>query len=156
MPHQRPGWELPNGHIVRSQSEAALCEYLGSLNVAHDHWALNFDLHATPVEWRLFTPSITLSDLKCDDRIVIVELINSIQIGGGMRRLQSFRKRFSREYFVIVVTRRVLHHRIPEDAYDAIFHLEDFDGLGEYLREHGKPDTPPETDQPPPDTAESG
>ncbi len=133
MPHPLPGWELPNGHIVRSQSEAALCDYLGTVAVVHQHWALNFELPTGPTQWRLFTPSVLLTGLKCDDRSMIVEIVNSIQAGGGVRRLQSFRKRFIREYFVVVVTRRALHRRIPEDAYDALFHVEDFDGLGEFL-----------------------
>ncbi|HLB49565.1 MAG TPA: hypothetical protein VJL59_21335 [Anaerolineales bacterium] len=139
MPHQRPGWAMSNGHIVRSQSEASLCEYLNARNVVHVHWALNFELPTSPKEWRLFVPSIVLTELKCDDRTVIIEPVNSIQIGGGVRRLQSFRKRHSREYYVIVVTRRVFHRRIPEDAYDAIFHVEDFSGLGELLHQQGKP-----------------
>ncbi len=139
MPHQRPGWAMPNGHIVRSQSEASLCDYLNTLSVAHEHWALNFELPTSPKEWRLFTPSILLTELQCDDRTVIIEPVSSIQIGGGVRRLQSFRKRHSREYFVIVVTRRAFHRRIPQDAYDAIFDVEDFSDLGEFLHQQGKP-----------------
>ena len=130
---------MSNGHIVRSQSEASLCEYLNARNVAHEHWALNFELPTSPKEWRLFVPRIVLTELKCDDRTVIIEPVNSIQIGGGVRRLQSFRKKHSREYFVIVVTRRVFHRRIPQDAYDAIFDIEDFSGLGEFLQQRGKP-----------------
>lgn len=129
---------MPNGHIVRSQSEAALCEYLDELNVAHSHWSTSFEVPVSPKEWRLYVPSVLLTDLKCDDRIVVVEPVNSVQIGGGVRQLQSFRKRYAREYYVIVVTRRVLHRRIPDDAYDAIFHVEDFAGLGLHLRTHGK------------------
>src|SRR3989304_10196482 len=104
MPHQRPGWAMSNGHIVRSQSEASLCEYLNARNVAHEHWALNFELPTSPKEWRLFVPSIPLTELKLDDRAVIVEPVSSIQIGGGVRRLQSFRKKHSRGYFVILLT----------------------------------------------------
>src|SRR5262245_56374856 len=118
MPHRLPGWALPNGHTVRSPSESALCDYLSTLNIAHQHWALNVELPTSVKQWRLFTPSVLLTTHKCDDRSVIIEPINSIQVGGGLRRLQSFRKRFSREYFVIVVTRRAFQHRIPTDAYD--------------------------------------
>jgi len=141
MPHRRPGWALPNGHIVRSQTEAALCEYLDARAVAHQHWALNFELPTRPAQWQLFTPSILLTETTLDDRAVVIEPVVSLQVGGGLRRLQSFRKRHGREYFVIVVTRRALHRRIPEDARDAIIHIEDFEGLGELLSagESGSP-----------------
>lgn len=133
MSHQRPGWAMPNGHIVRSQTESSLCEYLDNIPVLHEHWALSFDLPASPTEWRLFVPSILLTDLKCDDRATIIEPVNSLQIGGGVRRLQSFRKRFGREFFVIAIARRAWHRRIPVDAYDELFDIEDFEGLGNFL-----------------------
>ena len=130
---------MPNGHTVRSQSEAALCEYLDQPKFAHDHSSLNFELPIGVTEWQVLTPSIVLTKLKCDDRIVVVEPIDSVQIGGGVRRLQSFRKRHGREYYVIVVTRRALHRRIPADAYDSIFDIEALSELGDFLREQGKP-----------------
>lgn len=133
---------MPNGHVVRGQPEAALCDFLSNQNLAHAHWAISFDVPVTAKQWRLFIPSILLTDLKCDDRAVIIEPVTSVQIGGGVRQLQSFRKRHMREYYVIVVTRRALHRRIPEDACDAIFHLEDFAGLGAHLRSHGKSEAP--------------
>ncbi len=133
---------MPNGHIVRSQSEAALCEHLNQQKFAHDHWPLNFELPIGATEWHIFTPSIVLTGLKCDDRIVIVEPIDSIQIGGGVRRLQSFHKRHGREYYTIIVTRRALHHRVPSDAYDSIFDIEALSELGDFLREQGKPGLP--------------
>lgn len=138
---------MPNGHIVRSQPEASLCDYLSARSAAHEHWALNFELPTTSREWRLFTPSILLTGLQVDDRAVIIEPISSIQIGGGVRRLQSFRKKHSREYFVAVVTRRAFHRRVPKDAYDAIFPVEDFSDLGEFLRTQGK-STPASPDGP--------
>jgi hypothetical protein len=129
---------MPNGHVVRSQSEAALCDFLSEMTVAHMHWAVSFDVPVSAIQWRLFIPSILLTDLKCDDRVVIIEPVNSVQIGGGVRQLQSFRKRYAREYYVIVVTRRVLHRRIPESAYDALFHVEDFADLGAHLQTQGR------------------
>jgi hypothetical protein len=133
MPHQRAGWALPNGHIVHSQSESALCEFLEKLTVAHDHWALNFEVPISRSEWPLFTPSISLTELKRQGQTILIEPINSLQIGGGVRRLQSFRKRYGADYYVIVVTRRALHRRIPDGAYDSIFDIEDFAGLADFL-----------------------
>lgn len=131
MPYRNPGWELPNGHIVRSHAEEALCHYLS--DIPHAHWALNFNVQIVPRHWLLFVPSIVLNDLKKDDRTVLIEPVNSIQPGGGVRRLQAFRRMHSRNYFVVVVARRVLHHRISEDTYDVIFSVEDFEPLGEFL-----------------------
>jgi len=133
MPHQRAGWALPNGHIVRSQSESAICEFLEKLGVAHDHWALNFEVPVSRTEWHLFTPSVVLTEFKRDRQTILLEPINSLQIGGGVRRLQSFRKRYGSDYYVIVLTRRALHRRIPDGTYDTIFNLEDFKGLAEFL-----------------------
>ena len=132
MPHRNPGWELPNSHIVRSNAEEALCQYLGG--IAHEHWALNFDVQIAPKHWLLFVPSIALTEIKKDDRAVLIEVVNSIQPGGGVRRLQGFRRSHSRDYFVVVAARRALHRRIAADAYDAIFPLEDFEPLGQFLR----------------------
>jgi hypothetical protein len=134
MPHHRPGWALPNGHIVRSQAEAALCDYLAGLELAHQHWALNFDVPIGPKQWLLYVPSIVLDNISKDKRAIVIESVNSIQPGGGVRRLQGFRSKYAHEYFVVVVARRALHRRISKDAYDAIFPEEDFEPLGEFLQ----------------------
>lgn len=133
MPHQRAGWALPNGHIVRSHSESALCDFLENLKVVHTHWSLNFELPLSRTEWHLFTPSVVLTELKREGQTILIEPINSLQIGGGVRRLQSFRQRYGSDYYVIVVTRRALHRRIPDGAYDSIFNIEDFAGLADFL-----------------------
>jgi hypothetical protein len=132
MPHRNPGWELPNGHIVRSATEEALCHYLDE--IPHRHWALNFNVQIAPRHWLLYVPSIVLTEIKKDDRAVLIEPVNSIQPGGGVRRLQAFRRTHARDYFVVIVARRALQHRISEEAYDAIFPVEDFEPLGEFLR----------------------
>lgn len=132
MPHRQPGWELPNGHIVRSGAEEALCHYLS--DIPHAHWALNFDVQIAPRHWLSFVPSLVLNEIKKDDRTVLIEPVDSVQPGGGVRRLQAFRRAQARDYFVIIIARRVLHHRVSEDAYDAIFPIEDFTSLGEFLR----------------------
>lgn len=134
MPHRLPGWALPNGHVVRSQSEAALCALLDSAGFAHDHWPLTFDVPVNPVEWHLFVPSILLRDLRLDGRAVLIEPVNSLQIGGGLRRLSAFRARYGGRYCVLVVSRRAFHHRLPTDAYDAIFDIEDLEDLAAFLR----------------------
>ena len=135
MPHRRPGWAQPNGHIVRSQLEASLCDFLAGEAAPHTHWSLNFNVPLTPKQWLLYIPSIVLDEtLKKDGRAILVEPVNSVQPGGGVRRLQSFRSLHAHEYFVGVVARRALHRRISKDAYDVIFPEEDFELLGDFLR----------------------
>ena len=134
MPHRHPGWALPNGHIVRSQSEAALCGLLEQAGFAHDHGALSFDVPTSRTEQRQFSPSIRLTELKIEGRPLLLEPINSLQIGGGLRRLSAFRHGHADEYYVVVVTRRALHHRLPADAYDAVFDLEALEDLGAFLQ----------------------
>ncbi len=65
-----------------------------------------------------------------------MESVNSLQIGGGLRRLQAFRKQHGRDYYVLLVTRRALHHRLPQNVADTIFHVEDFEGLAEFLTDN--------------------
>jgi hypothetical protein len=134
MPHRRPGWALPNGHVVRSQSEAALCNLLDAADIGHDHWALGFDVPATATEWHLFVPSIRLTDLTLDGRTVLIEPVNSLQIGGGLRRLSAFRRRFGAGYCVLVITRRAFHRRLPSESYDALFDIEALEELTGFLR----------------------
>lgn len=133
-PHRRPGWTRPNGHVVRSNMEAALCDYLVETNLAHTHWTGVFDLPLGTEALRLYIPCITLTDLKKDGATIVIEPIDSIYPGSGVRRLQALRKVHGPDYYVIVVARRALHSRIPEDAYDAIFPLEDFAPLLTFLR----------------------
>ncbi|MBI3242526.1 MAG: hypothetical protein HYZ49_09560 [Chloroflexi bacterium] len=135
MPHRRPGWALPNGHIVRSQLEAALCDFLVEAAAPHAHWPLNFNVLIAPKQWLLYIPSIVLNEaLKKDGRAILVEPVNSVQPGGGVRRLEGFRSQHAHQYFVVVVARRALQRRISKDAYDAIFPEEDFEPLGDFLR----------------------
>jgi hypothetical protein len=135
MPHRRPGWALANGHIVRSQLEASLCDFLSEAQVAHTHWPLNFNVPIAPKQWLLYIPSLMLDEShKKDNRLILIEPVNSVQPGGGVRRLQGFRSKYAHEYFVAVIARRALHRRISKDAYDAIFPEEDFEPLGEFLR----------------------
>lgn len=133
-PHRRPGWTLPNGHRVRSNMEAALCDFLAAQAYAHTHWSGGFELQVGTGALRLFIPSITLTELKKDGLTILIEPIDSIHPGSGVRRLQSLRKEQPGAYFVILVARQPLHPRVPEDAYDAIFPLEDFTPLGLFLR----------------------
>jgi hypothetical protein len=133
-PHRRPGWTLANGHLVRSNAEAALCEYLLEMNFAHAHWALNFELPVAPDAIRLYIPSITLSEIRQDTRTVLLEPIDSVAPGSGLRRLQSLRRWHGDQYCVLVIARRSLHGRIPQASYDHLFPLEDFVPLLTYLR----------------------
>ncbi len=136
MPYRRPGWALLNGHIVRSQLEAALCDFLEEVRLPHAHWPLNFNVPIAPKKWLLYIPTLVLDETvkKDNQRLILIEPVNSVQPGGGVRRLQSFRSLYAHQYFVIVVARRALHRRISKDAYDTIFPEEDFELLGDFLR----------------------
>ena len=133
-PHRRPGWTLSNGHLVRSNAEAALCEYLLEMNFPHTHWSLNFNLPIGTEQLRLYIPSLTLSTVKDAGRTIIIEPIDSVAPGSGLRRLQALRRVHHDEYCVVIVARRPLHERIPSAAYDQLFPLEDFVPLLTYLR----------------------
>jgi hypothetical protein len=137
-PPHLPGWALPNGHIVRSNMEAAICNYLSAALEPHVHGAyedMSFEVPIGPNRHVLFVPSIMLTHTKKDGRTILIEPIDSIRPGGGMRRLRGFRKRFKDSFYLILITRRVLHHDIPEDAYDFWLALEDFETpLDEFLR----------------------
>lgn len=135
--HQ-PGWALPNGHVVRSHMEAAVCDYLSAALEPHVHGdfeTLNFTVPIGPRRQALFIPSIALTHTRQAHRTILIEPIDSVRPGGGLRRLQGFQRRHSQAYFLIVVARRVLHHAIPEDAYHLLLPLEDFiSPLDEFLR----------------------
>ena len=134
MPYRRPGWPLPNGHIVRSNMEAALCDYLSKAVEPHVHHTLSFDVPTGQNKFALYVPSIILTHSKKDDRTIIIEPVDSARPGGGVRRLQGFRRYYSEQHFIIVVARRALHDQIPENAYHVIFPLDDFASLDEFLR----------------------
>jgi hypothetical protein len=135
MPYQRPGWPLPNGHIVRSNMEAALCDYLSKAKEPHAHRTLSFDVPIGNNRFSLYVPSIVLTESKKDGRIVVIEPVDSARPGGGVRRLHGFRQQHSDQYFVVVVGRRALRSHLPENAYHAFFPLEDFQPLDEFLRQ---------------------
>jgi hypothetical protein len=139
-PHRLPGWTLANGHIVRSHAEAALCEALERNGLAHAHWALNFEVPAGTDHLRLYTPSIVLTETKKDARTILVEAMDSVHPGSGLRRMEALRTWQGDRYFLIIVARRPLHHRFPPDSYDALFPLEDFRPLLDFLR--GLPPSP--------------
>jgi hypothetical protein len=135
MPYRRPGWPLLNGHIVRSNMEAALCDYLSKANEPHVHRTLSFDVPIGNNRFSLYIPSILLTEAKKDGRAVVIEPVDSARPGGGVRRLQGFRQRHGGEYFVVVVARRTLRSRLPDTAYNLCFPLEDFQPLDEFLRQ---------------------
>ena len=136
--HQ-PGWAMPNGHIVRSHMEAAVCEYLSAAVEPHVHGtqkAISFEVTIGPHQQALFVPSIILTHSLKDGATILVEPIDSIHPGGGLRRLQHFRYKHRPDYYLILIARRVLQHDIPEDAYDLLLPLEGFTGpLDDFLRE---------------------
>jgi hypothetical protein len=109
--------------------EAALCDFLMANGLAHEHSAGGFELEVGTGALRLYIPSLTLTDLKKDRAAVIIEPIDSVHPGSGVRRLQSLRRERGQDYFVIIVARQPLHSQIPRDAYDAIFPLENFEPL---------------------------
>jgi hypothetical protein len=132
----RPGWAQPNGHIVRSHMEASLCDYLTAAREPHEHGAaerLSFNVTIAPKRHALYVPSIILTRARNDGRVILIEPIDSVRPGGGLRRLQGFRQGHRTEYCLIVVARRALHPQIPEDAYELLVPLEDFTPLDEYL-----------------------
>jgi len=138
MPYHQPGWALSNGHVVRSHMEAALCDYLTNAVEPHVHGSfeiLNFDVPIGPKQRALYVPSIILTHSKKDGRTILIEPVDSPHPGGGARRLSSFRQEDGKDYFLVVVARRSLHHDIPEEAYDLIFPLEDFASLEKFIQE---------------------
>ena len=135
MPYRRPGWPLLNGHIVRSNMEAALCDYLSKANEPHVHRTLSFDVPIGNNRFMLYVPSILLTEAKKDGRTIVIEPVDSARPGGGVRRLQGFRQRHGGEYFVVVVARRALRPHLPDSAYNLCFPLEDFQMLDEFLRQ---------------------
>ena len=135
MPYRRPGWPLPNGHIVRSNMEAALCEHLAKERQAHSHREGSFDVPIGHDRLGLYSPSIVLTESKKDGRAIVIEPVDSARPGGGVRRLQGFRQQHGEEYFVVVVARHGLHPHIPENAYNLLVSLEDFQPLDEFLHQ---------------------
>jgi hypothetical protein len=134
--YHHPGWTQPNGHIVRSHMEASLCTYLAAAKEEHVHGVqvpLSFEVTIAPRRHALYVPSIMLTHTVNERRVILIEPIDSIRPGGGVRRLQGFRKAHLTDYFVIVVARRALLHHVAEDAYDLIVPLEDFRALDEFL-----------------------
>lgn len=126
--HQ-PAWVLPNGHQVRSHTEAAVCEYLTAAVEPHVHSTvemLNFTVSIGRKRQALFTPSIVLTHTRKDHLIILIETIDSLQPGGGLRRLQGFCRRHGDEYFLVLVARRVIHPHLPADAYHLLLPLENF------------------------------
>ena len=139
-PYRRPGWELPNGHVVRSQTEAALCEHLAAHAVPHEHGALMFEVQLARGRRATFAPDIVLTDARKEERAILVEAVASTRPGGGVRRLIAFLREFGPKYFLVVVAKRVLLHHIPEEAYDALVPLEDFAQLDALLAAPGRPE----------------
>jgi hypothetical protein len=135
MPYRRPGWPLPNGHIVRSNMEAALCEHLAKARQPHVHRAVSFDVPVGHDRFALYVPSIVLTESRTAGRAIVIEPVDSSRPGGGVRRLQGFRQLHSDKYFVIVVARRGLRPHIPENAYNLLLPLEDFHPLDEFLHQ---------------------
>lgn len=115
--------------------EAALCGCLMANDIAHTHWTGDFELEVGTGALRLYIPSITLTGFKKDGATILIEPVDSIHPGSGVRRLQSLRRERAGEYFVIVVARRPLHARFPPDACDALFPVEDFTPLLAFLRD---------------------
>lgn len=137
MTFRQPGWSQPNGHVVRSHMEASLCNYLSAAREEHIHpnpEALSFEVTIAPRRHALYVPSILLTRTRKEDRQIIVETVDSVRPGGGVRRLQGFRMAHLTDYFVVVVARRALHHQIPADAYDLLVPLEDFLPLEAFLQ----------------------
>ena len=132
-PYRRPGWAQPNGHIVRSNTEAALCDYLTAAMEPHIHASLHFDVPIGLNQYLLYIPSIILTHSKKAGRTILIQPLDSINPGGGARRLQGFRQQHGADYFVIVLARRALHTRIPEDAYDLLLPLQDLKPLDLFL-----------------------
>jgi hypothetical protein len=109
--------------------EAALCEYLTAVLEPHVHSTyemLSFTVSIGPKRQALFTPSILLTHTRKDRLNIVIEPIDSIRPGGGLRRLQGFCRRYGNEYFAVVVARHALHPHIPADAYHLLLPLEDF------------------------------
>jgi hypothetical protein len=137
MPFHQPGWALPNGHTVRSHMEASLCGDLTAAEALHLHGTPethSFEVVIAPRRRSLFVPRIVLTEVRSAGRQIIVEPIDSISPGGGVRRLAGFRQAHRADYFVIVVARRALHHQLPETAYDLLVPLEDFRPLDDFVR----------------------
>lgn len=134
--YRQPGWSLPNGHIVRSQMEASLCQHLAPAPVAHRHGAPetdSFNVTIAPQRHALYVPSLLLTAPPSAPRLIVIEPIDTIRPGGRLRRLVGFRQAHRADLFLIVVARRALHGHIPPAAYDLLVPLEDFAPLDAYV-----------------------
>lgn len=133
MPFRRPGQPQPNGHIVRSNAEAALCDFLEHHAIAHEHEALAFDVQTDVNQWQTYIPPILLTQLRVGEKKIILQPIAAVTRGGGVRRLITFYQQYQTQYFVIVIARRSLKGHIYDKAYDVFVALEDFEPLGQFL-----------------------
>lgn len=136
MLFHKPGWALANGHVVRSHMEASLCGQLVAVEVPHLHGtpeSISFQVAIGPHRHSLYVPSIVLTDVRTAGRQVVIEPIDSARPGGGVRRLAGFRQAHLADYFVVVVARRALQHRLPEAAYDLLVPLDDFRPLEDFV-----------------------
>src|SRR4029078_1711857 len=112
---------MPNAHRVRSHMEASLCDYLTAAVEPHVHGAPethSFEVAVGPRRRALYVPSILLTPPTKDGETIIIEPVDSDRPGGGIRRLQGFRKAHHSQYFLILVVRRVAHHTTPDAAID--------------------------------------
>jgi hypothetical protein len=117
--------------------EASLCDYLSAAVEPHVHGmpeTHSFEVVLGPRRRALYVPSIILTHTAKDGETILIEPIDSDRPGGGIRRLQAFRMAHHSNYFLIVVARRVLHRKLPADAYDLLVPLEDFEPLDDFLR----------------------
>jgi hypothetical protein len=120
--------------VVRSNAEAALCAFFGEMNISHEHWKLTFDLPVGDDQHMLFIPALHLTGVKQAERTVLVQPLDSVARGSGVRRMQLLRRRHGAEYRLVIVARRALHSQIPTDAYDHVFPLENFQPLLAFVR----------------------
>jgi hypothetical protein len=133
--YHRSGFESPAGHQVRSKLESAVCDYLMRNRIAHRHGSEVFTVRigGTGVP-TVYVPDIVLHDRDAEGRTVIIEPFDAtVPRVGSSRIIAAFRKEMRKDYFVILVAKRIHTKKILKEAFDVLVENTRLEDLEQYL-----------------------
>lgn len=115
------------GHNMSKIKEKVL-EWLEGQNLEFTVQAETFVIDGDGPKPFKYIPNFIVVGKRYHGRVVIVEPITSFAPQGGLKRVQTFRRQFHSKYYVVIITKRRMLDRIPDDAYDQLLIFEELDG----------------------------
>ena len=116
------GW--CGGRSLQTSLEKEVCNHLSLKGIPHFHRPRRFQVTLENDLVGAYSPAIIIRGKGREGKTLVIEVIESIS-NLHLKKISSFRKLFTQDFFLTVITTKKCFRNLPEGLADQIIHEKD-------------------------------